>query len=130
MATETEGKHAGGFLVAEAGKNVSRITVILKSGENLQAGAVVQKENSTGKYIEYDAGNSDVDTGYGAFGVLFDAVDASAGDADAVIIDGVGGAVVNGDELVWADDQDTGDREAGIASLYSVGIKVATEEHG
>lgn len=122
MTVLTEGSHAGGFLVSEANKTLSRSTVTLKSGENLQAGTVVQKQQSTGKYVQYDAGDSDRADGAGSVAVLLAAVDASAADTEAVVIDK--DAEVNGEELVWADDQDTGDRDAGTAALLAVGIKV------
>lgn len=119
-------RRAGGFLVSELPKTGSRSTATLKSGENLSAGAVLQKEDSTGKYIQYDAGNSNIDDGPGAVAILFDAVDASDGDLDCVVIDK--DAEVQGDELLWADDQDTSDQAAGVQALLSVGIKCRYED--
>jgi hypothetical protein len=123
MALNETQPHAGGFLVSEANGTRSRSIVTIKSGENLEAGAVVQKEASTGKYIAYDAGNSDIAEGAGSVAVLFEKVDASAADKEGVVVDN--DAVVNGDELKFADDQDTSDLQAAVAALLAVGIKLA-----
>jgi hypothetical protein len=123
MALNETQPHAGGFIVSEANGTRSRSIVTIKSGEDLEAGAVVQKEESTGKYIAYDAGNSDIAEGPGSVAILFEKVDASAADKDGVVVDN--DAEVNGDELKFADDQATGDKEAAIAALAAVGIKLS-----
>lgn len=81
MAVLTEGRHAGEFLLSEANGTLSRDTIAVAAGENLEAGAVVER-NGSGKAVAY-TGESDSDIA----GVLFDAVDATDGEvAGAVII--------------------------------------------
>jgi len=113
MATLTEGMHAGEFLISEGNGFISRDVITVVSGQNLAAGAVVGKITATGKYAAYNDGAADgTET---AAGILFDAVDASAADAEGVIINK--DAEVNGDEL-------TGSDANGIADLLALGIKV------
>ena len=67
------------------------------SGETLQAGAVLGKVTASGKYEVLDP--AAVDGSEVAAGVLYDAVDASAADAEGVAI--VRLAEINPAELVW-----------------------------
>ena len=83
MATKlTEGKHAGEFILWEAG-NISRDQATIDTG-NLVAGTVLGKITATGKYVLHDA-----DAGDGsqdAVAILFDNVDASSADVEATIV--------------------------------------------
>lgn len=116
--TKTEAKHAGHFIVSEANKTRSREVVTIAHGENLQAGAVVAKHPVSGKYFSYD--NDGTTTTRAAAGILFAAVNATAADVKGVVI--VRDAEVNGDELVFENSEDTGDKEAAYADLKAVGI--------
>jgi len=118
MSSITEAGHAGGFIVSEANGNRSREQVTILSGEVLEAGAVLGKITSGGKYVKYDNDGTD-DGRRVAFAILYDAVDASDGDVEATII--ARDAEVNGEELVW---QSSDEVEAGIADLLAVGIIV------
>jgi hypothetical protein len=57
-----------------------------------------------------------------AVAILFEAVDAGAGDADGVGIARL--AEVNGDEITWKSGISAANKTAGIASLKAAGIIV------
>jgi hypothetical protein len=119
MTTKTEGTHAGGFLVSEANGLRSREQIVIASGQNLVAGAVLGKITSGGEYAAYD--NAATDGTAQAAGILFDAVDASAGAKAGVAI--VRDAEVNEAELVYDEDSDaTADITAAVADLLALGI--------
>jgi Bacteriophage lambda head decoration protein D len=92
-----EGRYAGEFIVSEGNGKISRETITVLSGETLEAGAVLGKVTANGKYKELDP--AAVDGSEVATGILYDAVDASAADAQGVAI--VRLAEVNAAELVW-----------------------------
>lgn len=80
MPTQTEGRHAGEFILSEANGNRSRENIVISSGQNeLPAGTVL--EASGGEYIAY-AGSTSSE----AAGVLLAAVDATSADVAAVMI--------------------------------------------
>jgi hypothetical protein len=86
-----EGRYAGEFIVSEGNGKISRETITVLSGEILEAGT------ASGKYKVLDP--AAVDGSEVAAGILYDAVDASAADAEGVAI--VRLAEVNAAELVW-----------------------------
>ena len=92
-----EGRYAGEFLVSEGNGRISRETITVLSGETLQAAAVLGEVTASGKYKALDP--AAVDGSEAAAGILYDAVDASAADAEGVAI--VRLAEVNAAELVW-----------------------------
>ena len=92
-----EGRYAGEFVVSEGNGKISRETITVLSGQNLEAGAVLGKVTASGKYKALDP--AAVDGSEAAAGILYDAVDASAADAEGVAI--VRLAEVNAAELVW-----------------------------
>jgi len=104
------------FLLSEANGYRSRETVTIVSGTAaLVAGAVLGKITATGKYQDYDAGESNgAET---AVAVLCAPVDASAADVDGVAI--VRDAEVDHEELTY-----TGTEATVIANLLTVGIVV------
>lgn len=118
MTVKTEGFHAGHFMISEANGHRSRAIVTIASGENLRAGTVLARNSVTGEYVAYD--NDDTTTEDDAAAILWDNVDASDGAKEATAI--VRDAEVNGDELQWGDNEDTGDREAAVTDLAAVGI--------
>ena len=124
MTVKTEGKHRGHFLVSESNGHRSRAVVTIAQGEVLSAGAVIALNSSTGKYEGYD--NDGTTTTNAARAVLYDNVDATSADVDAVAI--VRDAEVNGEEIVFANSEDTGDKEAAYADLATHGIIVRFEE--
>jgi len=114
MTTKTEGSHAGGFIVSEANGMRSREQITVREGEVLEAGTVLA--TVAGKRVGYDNDAS----GAAASGILFDSVDATDGDVEAVAI--VRDAEVNAAELVWPDENDTTDINAGLVDLAALGI--------
>lgn len=82
----TEQKRAGEFLIAEGNGSISREKVVVASGSGvLVPGTVMGKVTATGKYKAYD--NADATTGLGtAAAVLYNEVDATAADVEAVVI--------------------------------------------
>lgn len=124
MTVKTEGKRRGEFIVSEANGFRSRATVTIAEGENLQAGAVLALNSDSGKYEAYD--NDGTTTTNAARAILYDNVDATDGDMEAVAL--VRDCEVNAEELVWANSEDTGDKEAAYADLATHGIIVRFEE--
>jgi hypothetical protein len=97
MPVLNEGRYAGEFLVSEGNGRISRETITVLSGQNLVAAAVLGKVTASGKYKALNpaaADGSEV-----AAGILHDAVDASAADAEGVAV--VRLAEVNAAELAW-----------------------------
>ena len=97
MPVLQEGRYAGEFVVSEGNGKISRETITVLSGQTLEAGAVLGKVTASGKYKALDP--AAVDGSEVAAGILYDAVDASAADAEGVAI--VRLAEVNAAELVW-----------------------------
>ena len=120
MATQTETRHGGEFLISEAAGHRSREEITVVSGQNLPAGSVIGKITATGKYKDYD--NATTDGSESAAGILYDAVDASAADKIGVAI--VRDAEVDGDVINWNAEVPGADQTAGIADLLAVGIIV------
>ena len=96
MPVLTEGRYAGEFIVSEGNGKISRETITVLSGQNRQAGAVLGEVTASGKYKALDP--AAVDGSQTAAGVLYDAVDASAADAEGVAV--VRLAEVNAPELL------------------------------
>jgi len=84
MAALNEGRHTAEFLVSEANGNRSRDVVTIANGAAYEPGTVLGQVTASGKYKPHAAGASDGTQNAAA--VLYDAADASEGDADAVII--------------------------------------------
>lgn len=121
MTTLTEGTHAGEFIVSEAnagstGVSRSREAIVVTSGQNLVAGAVYGI--ISGKAVEYDNGGAA--GANAAAGVLFDAVDASAADADGVGL--VRDCEVNLNEIVFDSGQDAAAQAAAVVDLLALGV--------
>ena len=97
MPVMTEGQHTGEFIVSEGNGSISRETVIILNGRTLEPGTVLGRVTTSGKYREIDpVATSGAEV---AVAVLFDAVDASDGDAPGVVITRL--AEVHGGEVVW-----------------------------
>jgi hypothetical protein len=118
MPVLTEGRYSGEFIVSEGNGRISRETVIVLSGQNLQAAAVLGKITASGKYKVLDPAASD--GSQTAAGVLYDAVDASAVDAEGVVI--VRLAEVNAAELVWPAGITGGQKTAALGQLVALNI--------
>lgn len=112
----TEGTHAGEFIVSESNGSRSRETVVVTSGQNLVAGAIVA--TVAGKLVEYD--NADDAGAEIATGILFDAVDASLADADGVAI--VRDGEYNLSEVIWEAGQNQAAQDAAVVDLLALGL--------
>jgi hypothetical protein len=110
MTVFTEGRHAAEFILSEANGHRSRDNGILKTGENLPAGAVLMDD--AGKLVQYEDG-----TGAEAVGVLIYPTNAAADTAVSYV---ARDAEVNGKKLTFADTDTSG----AIASLAAIGVIV------
>jgi len=120
MTTLTEGTHAGEFIISEGNGHIARKKITVLAAEVLVAGAVLGLVTASGKYVEHDP--AAVDGSENAIAILFEAVDATAGDTDGVAIARM--SEVNGDEITWKTGIIAGDITDGIASLETVDIIV------
>lgn len=104
MTTKTETIHAGEHLVSEGNGSISRESIVVASGEGvLLPGTVLGIITASGKYAAYDEANADGSEV--AAGVLFDGVDATAADVDAVAH--VRDCVVASADLTWSTPADS-----------------------
>jgi len=120
MPTLTETPHAGGFLVWETLRDYCRSTVVLASG-NLQPGTILGKITASGKYAAHDpAASNGTQT---AAAILWDSVDASGGDTNAVVLTR-GPAIVNQYEITIPGTPTAPQIAAANAALLTLGILV------
>lgn len=119
MTTLTENNHAGEFIVSEEPKQFCRDAVVVVSGQDLEAGTVLGKITATGKFAVYDNGAGDGTEV--AAGILFDAVDASAADADGVALVR-GNMLFNLAEVKWNTGVAQPEIDAGVVDLAALGI--------
>lgn len=110
-----ESVYAGEFLISEADDGeLSRDSVVIASGAGvLKAGAVLGKVTETGKYVAFDSAATN--GAEKAAGVLYDSVDATNADVNAVAITRV--AEVKADLLSFASTQDAEAKTSAIADL-------------
>ena len=120
MPILSEPPHAGGFLVWEALRDYCRSTVILASG-TLQPGTILGKITASGKYAVHDP--VAVDGTQTAAAILWNSVDASAGDTNAVVLTR-GPAIVNQYEISIPGTPTAPQIAAAHAALLTLGILV------
>jgi len=114
MASATEARRPGEFMVSEANGHRSREQIVVASGEGvLEAGTVLGVVTASGKYAAYD--DAAADGTEAAAGILFAGVDATSADANAV-------AIVRDAEVIGA--RLTGSNANGEADLAALGIIV------
>jgi len=115
MATHTEARRTGEFIISEANGTRSREAVTIVSGAGaLAAGTVLGVIDASGKYDAYD--DLDTTTGLGtAAAVLYAAVDATSADTPAVVI---------ARDAEVAQIHLTGIDAAGITDLAALGVIV------
>ena len=118
MPVLNEGRYAGEFIVSEGNGRISRETITVLSGQNLQAAAVLGKITASGKYKVLAP--AAVDGSEVAAGILYDAVDASAADTEGVAI--VRLAEVNAAEFVWPASITGGQKTTALGQLASLNI--------
>ena len=120
MATLTEGKHAGGFLVWEVLREFNRETITIASGAGKVApGTVLGKITTGGKFT--GLAPAATNGSQNPAGVLWAGVDATAADALGVVILR-GPAIVNRNELVWPAGATEAQITAATTALAALGI--------
>lgn len=122
MTTLTEGRHAGGFIVWEAGRDYCReVVTIATGGANpvLEPGTVLGKITASGKYASHEP--AAVDGSETAVAVLWGKADAAAADVDAVVLLR-GPAIVNQHDLVFTGTPTAPEIAAAQTALAAVGI--------
>jgi hypothetical protein len=117
---------AGGFLISEANNTLSRTEGVLISGQDLKAGMPLGIITASGKYTAHNVGAT---TGEQVVaGILYDDVDASAGDEPCTVIDRL--AEVQTADLLgegggaWPGTYSAGEQTTVIAELLTLLIKV------
>ena len=120
MPTLSELRHTGGFLVWEALRDYCRETVVLTGGD-FDPGTVLGKITASGKYAAHNPGASNGTQTAAA--VLWDRVDASAADANAVVLIR-GPAIVNRHEIAIPGAPTEPQIAAAHAALLALGILV------
>lgn len=112
--------YVGDWLKYEERNRYSRTNVTLLTGTNYVSGAVLGKVTTTGKYTMYD---NTAATGIEvAAGILVDAVDATNGDQQGVMVNRI--AEVNPDNLTYHANNDAAAKTAALADLLAIGIVV------
>ena len=120
MATLTEGKHAGGFLVWEVLREFNRETITITSGAGKVApGTVRGKITTGGKYT--GLAPAATNGSQNPAGILWAGVDATAAAALGVVILR-GPAIVNRNELVWPAGATEAQITAATTALAALGI--------
>ena len=120
MATLTESKHPGGFLVWEALRDYTRETITLATG-TLEPGTVLGRITASGAYAAHDP--AAIDGTETAAALLWGKADASAGGVPAVALVR-GPAIVNRHDLVFAGTPSEAEINAAHVALMAAGILV------
>jgi hypothetical protein len=120
MATLTMGKTTGEFIISEANGGRARDTGTLVSGNNLEAGTILGIVTASGKYTRHAHGASDGSETVA--GVLYDNVDATDADTEAVIF--VRDCIVAESKLTYSDGAGAGDIATANTELEALGIIV------
>lgn len=121
MTTFTETAHPGEYLLHEVNRYMSREKVVIASGAGvLVPGTVLGKVTASGKYVQLD--QDAVDGSEVAAGILYQDVDATSADQDAVITGGY--AAVDDKHLTFPGDIDAGEKTTAIAQLKTLDIVV------
>lgn len=121
MTILTEGPAPGAYIADEVSINLSRRVVTIASGAGvLEAGRVLGKITSSGKYAGHDPDAND--GSQAAAAILFERVDATSADAQAVVTAAL--TAVNDSELLWAPGTTDGEKATASASLAAHDIVV------
>jgi hypothetical protein len=117
----TESMNLGDLLKYEAPNLYSRDRVTVAAGQNLPLGAVIGVVTATGKVKQIDP--SATDGTQVAAGVLMQACDAALAErADGLIV--ARHAIVSEHALQWPTGITTGEQQAAVAQLKSLGVLV------
>ena len=120
MAVLTEGTHTGEFLISEANGYRSRDTIVVLTGEVLNAGTIIGKVTASGKNVRYDPVSSNGSETVA--GIVFGNIDATDADANAVIISR--DSEVNNELLTYSDGADASAITTANTELEALGIIV------
>jgi hypothetical protein len=118
MPVLVEGPHKGEFVVSEGNGSISREVVAILSGRSLEAGTVLGKVTASGKYRDLDpalTNGAEI-----AAAILYDATDASGGDAEAVAILRL--AEINAAEIIWPDGITANQKQTALGQLAALNI--------
>ena len=118
MATLTEGRAAGEFIISEANGHRSRDQVTVLADEVLKAGHVVGIVTASGKVVEYTAAATDGSESVA--GVMFAPVDATGADAQGTLI--VRDAEVTRADLTFFTAATSAEQDTAVAELEALGI--------
>ncbi len=117
----TESMNLGDLLKYEAPNLYSRDRVTVAAGQNLPLGAVIGVVTATGKVKQIDP--SATDGTQVAAGVLMQACDAALAErTDGLIV--ARHAIVSDHALQWPTGITTGEQQAAVAQLKSLGVLV------
>ena len=117
----TESMNLGDLLKYEAPNLYSRDRVTVAAGQNLPLGAVIGVVTATGKVKQIDP--SATDGTQLAAGVLMQACDAALAErTDGLVV--ARHAIVSDHALQWPTGITTGEQQAAIAQLKSLGVLV------
>ena len=117
----TESMNLGDLLKYEAPNLYSRDRVTVAAGQNLPLGAVIGVVTATGKVKQIDP--SATDGTQVAAGVLMQACDAALAErTDGLVV--ARHAIVSDHALQWPTSITTGEQQAAIAQLKSLGVLV------
>lgn len=117
----TESMNLGDLLKYEAPNLYSRDRVTVAAGQNLPLGAVIGMVTATGKVKQIDP--SATDGTQVAAGVLMQACDAALAErTDGLVV--ARHAIVSDHALQWPTGITTGEQQAAIAQLKSLGVLV------
>jgi hypothetical protein len=121
MSVFTEGKHTGEFLVSVVDKNLSMKTATVLSGQVLVAGQLVGVVTASGKLKGYNPSNTDGTQTVA--GIIYDNVDATAGDLKGkVYLSRLG--VVRGSDLTYFTGANAGQITTANTELDALNIAV------
>jgi len=125
MATKTEGKHTGEFIVSEANGMRSRdkVTVTVPASTTFEPGTVLGQVAADSKFVQYD--DAETDGREDAAAVLYDELvnaEVSAADIEATVI--IRDAEVRDADLVFATGTSAQDKLDAAADLKAIGIIV------
>lgn len=118
----TEGRHRGEFEVEKFSDNFNNDVVTFASGQKHGPGTVSAKAATGDKFSQLDPGATDAGLKK-AVAILHEHVDASAADAEAVVV-ARGPYVANGKELTWPAGITDVQKKAAIDNLLTLGIRV------
>ena len=110
-----EGVRAGAYIADEVSVNLSRKQGVISSGSGIvKAGTVLMESGD--EHVPLTSGST------AAAAILFDTVDATDADQDAVLTAAL--TAVNASEIIWPTGYSDGNKNAAIAALEARQITV------